>query len=298
MSFENTGSLWRDYRIEHWNGNTEDLIRWFTELCAEAVGTMLFTAVGSVARDPALTNGLLLSALVFSLAPVSGAKLNPAVSLASYLEDVRVAPNGEKLHVFAIGGVLCLLEWGVQLGGASCGVALARKMTSSGGSVAGCFVPPTATPGSVVLANESVGTLLLVFTVLRTSTGSPKTARFGMLAPLAIGLALYAAADGAGRFTGGCFNPARYIAGVAQGSCAFDWAYASSYLPAHLLGSATAFIANWFIMFAVKTVNASPKRPTNGDGYVLMSDGSGSAPGDVGARFGTHARVRAGRVGL
>lgn len=264
-------------------------LRWAVEAVAEAAGTFLLTAVGASARNPALTNGLALTALVYGLAPISGAKLNPAASFGAALADIGASRKKSS----AISVALCrlALEWASQFGGACAGVKLARKMASATGNISGCFTPPAGTPMTVVLANESVGTLLVVFIMLRTAAadeagGSP---RFGSHAPLAIGFAAYAAADSAGRFSGACFNPARYLASVALGSCPYGSSYARAFLGGHALGAACAALAHFAFSLCIRKLQGDECRKRDDEERVPLL----SEVGSVGrrARLGAVRRV-------
>ena len=128
-----------------------------TEVVSEFAGTLLFTAVGSSARSPALTNGLALAAVVFALAPVSGAKLNPTVSAAAALADVARADDSwrAKRAAASVAAWRFALEAGAQFAGAFAGVAVARKMAQPAGVSIACFTPPTGTSQTVVGVNEA-----------------------------------------------------------------------------------------------------------------------------------------------
>lgn len=57
---------------------------------------------------------------------------------------------------------------------------------------------------------ETIMTFLLVVTVYSVAVGEPS---FGIIGPLAIGLALFAAALTGGGYTGAALNPARVLGG-------------------------------------------------------------------------------------
>jgi glycerol uptake facilitator-like aquaporin len=77
-----------------------------------------------------------------------------------------------------------------------------------------CFAP--ATVNTSIFLWEMLGTFLLIGVVFSTSGRKYRTT-----APLAIGLALFTAAQAAGAYTGGAFNPVRYIANLGVG-CTID----------------------------------------------------------------------------
>lgn len=122
-----------------------------------------------------------------------------------------------------------------------------------------------------------------------------------MTAPIAAGFALYAAADAAGRYSGGarpahssqnksvsetsftlragCFNPARYIAGTRHGDCAFGWHYAGAYIGGQFLGAACALLLHFAILYGVRrTHDAACTPPPPPHKYASSDDGAPCAP--------------------
>jgi glycerol uptake facilitator-like aquaporin len=87
---------------------------------------------------------------------------------------------------------------------------------------------------------ESFATFLLVFVVLSVAVEPTGNSRFAVVAPLAIGLSLYVAADSTGRWTGGSLNPARFIGSAVAGGCSGQWKHAWAYLLGELTGALAA----------------------------------------------------------
>ena len=205
------------------------------EFLAEFLGTLLFAYFGSITGTGlgAIGNGAALAVLVYCTAAVSGGKLNPAVSLAAALATKGSSASASLAKM--------LYEWVAQLTGAMAGVALVRSMTPDMGTGGvGCFAPSPLITYSQAASLEAFSTFLLVSTVLAVAVEPTANARFGPVAPLAIGLSLYVAASTAGSWTGGCLNPARFIGSAAAGGCSQPWASTWAYLLGEFAGAIVA----------------------------------------------------------
>lgn len=160
-------------------------------------------------------------------------KLNPAVSLG-------LAVSG------SITPLRALLESVAQILGAIIGAALAKSFTlgtriSGHSSGWGCFGAQPALSGidgGQTFAWEFVTTFVLVSVVFATAVDDAAAGHFVSIAPLAIGLSLFACAQSSGPFTGGCLNPARFFGPAIVYGC--GWPYMVSYVAGELLGGALA----------------------------------------------------------
>lgn len=210
-----------------------DMFREAAEFGSEFVGTMLFAFFGGLAPGASapVGNGIALAVLVYCTASMSGGKLNPVVSLAVYALDFVNAPM--------VYTVKLLVDWAAQISGAIAGAAVAY--TLAGNTSVGCFVPAAGMTQARVFGFETVATLLLVFTVLSTAVELAANSKFGVVAPLAIGLSLFTAATAVGGFTGGALNPARYLGALAGAQCgAASSKFAMSYIGGQFLGAILA----------------------------------------------------------
>lgn len=141
----------------------------------------------------ALTFGLVVLAMIYTVGDVSGAHLNPAVTIgfwaARRLESVFVAPYiiSQILGAIAASGLMALLF---------------PKHTSLGATI-----PSGSVWQSFML--EAVLTFLLMLVILNVSTGAKEK---GITAGIAIGAVIGLEAMFAGPISGASMNPARSLA--------------------------------------------------------------------------------------
>lgn len=188
---------------------------------AEALATLLFVfsiigAINSAKAFTPLVIGFTLMVLIYATGHISGAHLNPAVSLAAW---VRGALNASEFAAYVI----------AQLVGGALGAVLAMALWT-----------PAATPAAIeagpAFLAETLGTLMLAWVVLNVATSKdhPNNSFYG----LAIGSTVFVAASTLGGFSGGGFNPAVALGLAINGN--FDWANMWLYVLAPLVGGAIA----------------------------------------------------------
>lgn len=198
------------------------------KLVAEAFGTfsLVFAGTGAIVIDgvsggaithvgSALTFGLVVMAMIYAVGNVSGAHINPAVTIGFWA--ARRFP-----------GRLVLPYVGSQLAGAFAASGLLRILFPEHGTL-GATLPAGAVSQSFAL--EVVLTLILMFVILSVSTGARET---GIMAGAAIGAVVAFEALFAGPICGASMNPARSLApAVVSGHVGHVWIY----LTAPLLGA-------------------------------------------------------------
>ena len=202
------------------NGDDPQPGDWRRRLAAEAFGTfaLVFVAVGAdtmaavsggevSAAARAVAPGLMVAALIYSIGDVSGAHLNPAVSLAFTLR--RLFPARW------LAGY-----WAAQVVGAFAATAVLRVLF--GGAVqAGVSAPHV--PAATALVLEVILTWLLVTIILGTAD---RHRIVGPDAALAVGATIVLCGLIAGPIDGASMNSARSLApALVTGSLADLWIY-------------------------------------------------------------------------
>src|SRR5712672_4738831 len=201
------------------------------KLLAEFIGTFAFVFIGAgavaVVGDGvglggiaaiAFAHGLTIMAFAFAYGRVSGAHMNPAVTVGVLAAGAMGV--GEAIGYIVsqlIGGVAGALLLRTVLGGAATGLgmpALAHNLAIGATSLT---ITPEA--GFVI---EAVLAFILVTVVLSTAVAG----RAGNLAPLAIGMTLTLNIIMGGALTGAAFNPARALGPmIATGKLDDAWLY-------------------------------------------------------------------------
>lgn len=201
---------------------------------AEAIGTfaLVFAGTGAIVVNDvssglvshvgiALTFGLVVMAMIYAVGDVSGAHLNPAVSLGFWLSN-RLPTQSLSPYIasqlagaFAASGTLALLFGHKTLGA-----------THPAGSWSQTFLL------------EAILTAILMFVILRVATEAKEK---GLLAGVAIGGVIAFEALFAGPISGASMNPARSLApAVLSGGVGDVWIY----LLAPVLGAAVGVICH------------------------------------------------------
>ncbi|MDG2014505.1 MAG: MIP family channel protein [Pirellulaceae bacterium] len=202
---------------------------------AEFVGTFCLVFAGTCAivsndlfgggvteTGIALTFGMTVMAMIYSIGDISGAHINPAVTLAFWIAD-RFEGKDVIPYIIAqcAGAVLASLSV-LML----CGPHDSLGATVPGGGLVQAFIM------------EILLTLILMFVILRVASGSKET---GIMAGVAIGVTVTLASIAAGPISGASMNPARSLGpAVISGQIASLWIY----LIAPLVGASLAVPLN------------------------------------------------------
>jgi MIP family channel proteins len=187
---------------------------------AELIGTFALVFVGAGAAavqvgglpGVALAHGLILVAIVYSLGHVSGAHVNPAVTIG-LLAGGDIAPLKAAWYIIAqlMGGILAAAA--LRL--------IVSPATGLGTTQLGSAMGTSITPAQGTLV-EIVLTFLLVTTVLNTAVRG----HAGKMAGLAIGFTLAACILMGGPLTGASLNPARSLGpALLSGQWNNHWVY-------------------------------------------------------------------------
>jgi aquaporin Z len=202
--------------------------------CSEFLGTfgLVFAGTGAIIINQAsqgaithvgiaLTFGLIVLAMIYTFGDISGAHLNPAVTvgfwIARRLESALVLP-----YILS------------QLAGAFLASGLLRFLFPAN-EILGATLPAGSAMQSFVL--EFVLTFFLMLVILNVSTGAKEK---GITAGIAIGSVIALEAMFAGPICGASMNPARSIApAVVSGHVEHLWLY----IAAPVLGAMAAKFA-------------------------------------------------------
>jgi aquaporin Z len=187
---------------------------------AEAIGTFVFAfaVIGAVNSGSALTPlaiGFVLMVMVYATGHISGAHLNPAVSLGVW---VRGAIDFKGFLAYIV----------AQLVGAALAGALSFTVWP-----AGKVLKISLGPSFLV---EALWTLVLVYVVLNVATSKdhPENSFYG----LAIGSTVFVGAVAVGGVSGGGFNPAIALGLLITGH--FAWSAVWLYFLAPAVGAVIA----------------------------------------------------------
>lgn len=190
---------------------------------SELIGTfaMVFCGAGAIIINDisggtvthvgvALTFGLIVMAMVYSLGDLSGAHINPAVTIAFWAAG-RFHKKEVLPYIIA------------QIAGAIMASAILYLLFPSQETQGGT-TPSGTSMQSFIL--EVILTFILMFVIMKVSTGSKET---GTMAGIAIGGVVGLEALFAGPITGASMNPARSIApAIFSGHTEYLWLYISA----------------------------------------------------------------------
>ncbi|MCW3122601.1 MAG: aquaporin [Flavipsychrobacter sp.] len=187
---------------------------------AELIGTfaIVFCGTGAIIIDQqsggtvthvgiAITFGLIVMSMIYSLGNISGAHLNPAVSIAFTIAG--------RFSVKQLPGYIVS-----QLAGALL-ASLVLKLLFPANELLGATIPAGTDMQSLVL--EFILTFFLMLVIINVATSSKEQ---GMFAGLAIGSVVALEAMFAGPVCGASMNPARSIGpAIVSGHMAHLWLY-------------------------------------------------------------------------
>lgn len=187
---------------------------------AEIIGTfaLVFCGTGAIVIDKetggavshagvAVTFGLIVTAMIYGLGEISGAHLNPAVSIG-----------------FSLAGRLPFRTLSVYIPSQVIGALLASGLLHflfPANALLGATIPAGSALQSYIL--ELILTFILMLVIMGVSTGSKET---GLFAGIAVGAVILLEAMFAGPICGASMNPARSLApALVSGHLEGLWVY-------------------------------------------------------------------------
>ena len=205
---------------------------------AEIIGTfaLVFCGTGAIIINQesggaithvgiAITFGLIVTAMIYAIGDISGAHLNPAVTLAFWV--AKEFPVKEILPYIISQAIGAFLASGIL------------KYLFPANDFLGSTLPKGLPMQSFIL--ELILTFILMFVILRVAKGSKEQ---GMFAGLAIGFVVLLEAMFAGPICGASMNPIRSLApAIVSGHLENVWIY----LTAPILGAVFA-VSVWKIL--------------------------------------------------
>ena len=212
---------------------------------AEAIGTfaLVFCGTGAIIINQesggavthigiALTFGLIVSVIIYTIGDVSGAHLNPAVTIGFWV--AKTFPAKQIVPYIVSQGIGAFIA------------SLILKFLFPANQTLGSTLPSGSPMQSFIL--ELILTFILMFVILNVAKGNKEQ---GMFAGIAIGTVVFLEALFAGPICGASMNPIRSIApAFVSGHLEHLWIY----ITAPVLGVILAVIC-WTAL--------KPKQPTN-----------------------------------
>ena len=212
---------------------------------AEAIGTfaLVFCGTGAIIINQesggavthigiALTFGLIVSVIIYTIGDVSGAHLNPAVTIGFWV--AKTFPAKQIVPYIVSQGIGAFIA------------SLILKFLFPANQTLGSTLPFGSPMQSFIL--ELILTFILMFVILNVAKGNKEQ---GMFAGIAIGTVVFLEALFAGPICGASMNPIRSIApAFVSGHLEHLWIY----ITAPVLGVILAVIC-WTAL--------KPKQPTN-----------------------------------
>jgi MIP family channel proteins len=200
---------------------------------AEALGTfaMVFAGCGAIVVNDAtgalghagvsLVFGLIVMAMIYAVGNISGAHLNPAVSVGFFAaRRLRATEAAGYVSSQCAGAVLA---------------ALLLRITFAGDGTLGATAPTGGIAAAVTV--EVVLTFLLMFVILNVSTGHFEK---GVMAGVAVGGTVALGALMGGPVSGASMNPARSLGpALLSGQLAHLWIYLAAPVVGALLAVPT-----------------------------------------------------------
>ena len=200
---------------------------------AELIGTfaLVFCGTGAIIINQqtngvithpgiAITFGLIIMVMIYAIGDISGAHINPAVTIAFTVSGRFAIKDAIPYIIFQVAGAFI--------------ASLLLKYLFPASDILGTSLPAGTEMQSFIL--EIILTFFLMFVIIHVATGSKEQ---GMFAGLAIGFTILVDAMFGGPISGASMNPARSLApAVISGHTEHLWIY----IAAPIIGAVLAVL--------------------------------------------------------
>jgi glycerol uptake facilitator-like aquaporin len=187
-----------------------------TKALSEFTGSMIFHFIGSVSPT-VLTNAASLLVLVYYTARMSGAHLNPALTLTFSLLGYT---NLLELVIYFVAQFSGAIFGALWIAALVPGLPIGAVVAESSDLAHGCFYPKTDGMTTFrIIGWEAVCTFCFILPIFSVVWYTQNKSGYGNTGPIIVGMSLYAAASACAPWTGGALNPARVVASQAVFRC-------------------------------------------------------------------------------
>jgi MIP family channel proteins len=198
----------------------------------EIIGTMLLVSVGTLVAASganlitiALAFSVVLTGLVYAFGPISGAHLNPAITLALAAARKIELPNAAAYIVSQMIGAIL----------ASAFVKYLYGGRGTVGATLGAATPSSGVDFWVVIGCEAFASFLLALIIMGANDERVPKAASGIM----VGAGLFAAIIAVGQLSGGAVNPARALGPMILRQ---DYAHVLEYTIAPIVAAVAAVL--------------------------------------------------------
>ena len=220
-----------------------------TKCTAEFLGCMMFHFIGSLSGT-AVGNAVALMSIVYFTAKLSGAHLNPALTI---MFSMLGHTNPIVLCFYVASQILGAIFGALWLAFLVPGLTLRndqRIITPDNIAFTeydGCFRPRTDLSSIQIIIWEAIGTFMFILPIFSVVWYTQHKSGYGTTGPIMVGIALYSSASAVGAFTGAALNPSRVLASYYVFGCVPGFTV-GCYIAGEIIGTlcASLFIIPWY----------------------------------------------------
>ena len=209
-----------------------------TRCAVEFIACVMFHFIGSVSPTP-WANGIVLMVLVYYTAKISGAHLNPAVSLAFCLLG-HTEPLETLAYIAA--QITGCATGALIIAGIVPGLTIGARPSGEYAGLSGCFSPASSLSPFQIFAWEACCTTSFIIPIFSVVWYTQQKKGYGNTGPLIVGFSLLASALACGQFTGASLNPARTLGSPIVFDCPYE-GYIYLYILGEFTGSLWSLLA-------------------------------------------------------